>query len=388
MPPPAWFHILEWPVIARVTRMSFGVDHALMQNAMPFARPHHPPRRSSVRSRINDLSAFLQDPANWPTGTVPEFIETHASLVFMGGDTVLKLKKSIRIGALDLRSVASRHHSCEEEFRLNQELAGDMYRRTRPITRHVDGKLALDGRGTIVDWLLEMRRLPAAQMLDYRLLHGPAPSRKEIHRVCDVMAAFYLRSSPSSEFGTEYMARWQREASINACHLADQKSVIGEAYDPALPEMAISALENCRAEIMKRGALGLIVEGHGDLRPEHVNLGDPPIVFDRLEFDRGLRLADPYEELNYLGLGCSLLGTHWIRNALLHWLADSGLDRPSPALMNAYSLNRLLTRARLAIDHLLDRHIRTPEKWPRQARQCLSAARRFVHDTPSVWQAP
>jgi aminoglycoside phosphotransferase family enzyme len=38
---------------------------------------------------------------------------------------------------------------------------------------------------------------------------------------------------------------------------------------------------------------GHFVEGHGDLRPEHVCLTHPIEIIDCLEFDRNLRLHDP-----------------------------------------------------------------------------------------------
>mgnify|MGYP006202207167 CR=1 FL=1 len=37
---------------------------------------------------------------------------------------------------------------------------------------------------------------------------------------------------------------------------------------------------------------GRIVEGHGDLRPEHIYLGTPPAIIDRLEFSMELRTLD------------------------------------------------------------------------------------------------
>ena len=56
-----------------------------------------------------------------------------------------------------------------------------------------------------------------------------------------------------------------------------------------------------------RGA-AWIVEGHGDLRPEHVCLTEPIVIFDCLEFNEELRSIDPFDELAFLGMECALLG--------------------------------------------------------------------------------
>jgi len=53
---------------------------------------------------------------------------------------------------------------------------------------------------------------------------------------------------------------------------------------------------------------GRIVEGHGDLRPEHVCLVTPPQISDCLEFNRAMRIIDPYDEIGYLALECEVLG--------------------------------------------------------------------------------
>lgn len=318
--------------------------------------------------------AFLESGAPWPHEPKPACIETHASLVFLTTDSVWKIKKPVHLPYLDLRTLRSRLHTCREELRLNRELAGDVYRGLTPLVVGPDGRLSLGGEGQIVDWLIEMRRLPADQMLDWRLQVGPQPLLAEIDGVADTMIRFYRSARRPNDAGQAFLGRWFREAHINAAHLSEMKDKIGAPFDPNIPRSGLDLLEACRAEILERGASGLIVEAHGDLRPEHVCLETPPVIFDRLEFDRDLRLEDPYEEFNYLGLECEALGALWIRAALLTRLSQSGTPPPSPSLMTAYGVNRAVTRARLAIDHLRDTHIRTPEKWPKQARHYLAQA--------------
>ena len=59
-------------------------------------------------------------------------------------------------------------------------------------------------------------------------------------------------------------------------------------------------LAGAAASVGRRGAR--VVEGHGDLRAEHVYLGPPVAVIDCLEFSRELRLLDPAEEIALLAL--------------------------------------------------------------------------------------
>src|SRR5690606_38501985 len=61
------------------------------------------------------------------------------------------------------------------------------------------------------------------------------------------------------------------------------------------------------AELRRRAGLGLIREGHGDLRAEHVVL-DPLAIVDRLEFDVALRRTDVADDLAFLTMDLERLG--------------------------------------------------------------------------------
>ena len=323
---------------------------------------------------------FLESGAAWPGEPAPDCVETHAALVFLTRDKAWKMKKPVNLGYLDLRSLPARRAMCEEELALNRALAGEVYRGLTPLVQRPDGSLALGGTGVVVDWLVEMRRLPENRMLDRLLQVGQMPNLAEIEKLSDRLIAFYRTAAPVADAGPVYLDRWLREARINAVHLIEMQGFLPEPLDPAILGRAIGLLEACGDEILQRAQSGIIVEGHGDLRPEHVCLEDPPVIFDRLEFDRDLRLADPFEEFNYLGLECAWIDKGWIRAVLLVSLSQSGMVPPSCQLMTAYGVNRCLTRARLAIDHLRDQNPRTPEKWPEQAQRYLAAAQTLGSD--------
>ena len=82
-----------------------------------------------------------------------EPIETHISLVFLGSDTVWKLKKAVRLSFLDFTRVADRRHFCERELALNGPVTPGLYRDVVAVVRHPDGSLGLGEAcaGTVVD---------------------------------------------------------------------------------------------------------------------------------------------------------------------------------------------------------------------------------------------
>jgi aminoglycoside phosphotransferase family enzyme len=113
----------------------------------------------------------------------------------------------------------------------------------------------------------------------------------------------------------------------------------------------------------RRVEAGRIVEGHGDLRPEHVSMTDPPAIIDCLEFSLALRSVDPFEEIVFLGLDCARFGADWVFPELFRRLGEALDDRPPHELLAFHWCYRALLRARLALLHLTEPAPRTPEKW-------------------------
>jgi aminoglycoside phosphotransferase family enzyme len=320
---------------------------------------------------------FLRSAAAFaPSGGPVESIETHMSWVFLAGDRVLKLKKPVRHAFLDFSTLQSREFHCREELRLNSRLAPGVYLDVLALQWH-DGRLSLwpsrqqPKPGQTVDWLVLMRRLPAQHMLDRRIASG-ALTPADIDSLLRVLVAFYRRSPPLAVDPNEYLRRAQREQTTNRQVLLDPRWQLPGSVE-ALDRLD-AALRKQGAALQARAAQGHLVDGHGDLRPEHVCLLKPPVIIDCLEFNAALRQIDPLDEVAYLGLECELAGAPWVATQLLEGYAAALDDRPGPALQHLYTALRALLRARLALAHLLDPDPRTPDRWPRRAGHYLARA--------------
>ena len=335
---------------------------------------------------LAEKRAFLESGAPWPDEPPPICIETHASLVFLTRDRAWKLKKPVHLMHVDQRLLRDRAHLCREELRLNQELSGEVYRGLVPLVRQRYGRLALGGDGQVIDWVIESVRLPSDAMLDRRLLRGPDPKLEEIEALCDLLIGFYTSRPPVADAGAIFFRRLHEETRTNALHLRQMRDEIGATLDDKVLDFAAPVIEACQPEIFACVLLTAFENGlqrrlrvDGDLRAEHICLTTPPVVFDRVEFDHGVRLVDPFYELNALGLECALLGAGWIRAVLLFRLSQVQTP-PTRRLLTAYGVIRCLTRARLAVDHFRDQEVREPQKWRIRAQSCLNAAARLIDD--------
>jgi aminoglycoside phosphotransferase family enzyme len=265
--------------------------------------------------------------------------------------------------------------------RLNRRLAPDVYLGVVPLTKEHDKRLALAGRGDVVDWLVEMRRLPEELMLDRVILdhtikrdHGS----RQIGAVADVLIAFYRSTPPADLSPSSYVQQFAREHAITEEVLSDPRFDLNrEQLSHALNRVRHGLKEDA-AILEDRVREGRVVEGHGDLRPEHVCLTDPPVIIDCLEFRRALRLVDPFDELTFLALECARLDAGWIGERLIERCADGLGERPSTSLLEFYWSYRACLRARLAVAHLLEPDLREPWKWVPLANRYLELAQSRV----------
>jgi aminoglycoside phosphotransferase family enzyme len=290
-----------------------------------------------------------------------EIRETHLSLVFLTASDAWKLKKPVAGPFSDLRTPAARHANAEAEVRLNRRLAADVYRGVVALTRQPDGRLALGGTGEPVDWLVHMRRLPDERMLDRTIADGRLTAT-HVDAVAAVLAAFFGTQPPVPIGVGEYRDRLRHELETSRALLAR-----GDFALPAAPLAtvcrALAAFLDDGTDLALRVRERRIVEGHGDLRPEHICLEEPPRVIDCLEFSRALRLADPFDEVAFLGLECARLGAPRVWPVLRARLEARLDDRPPERLLAFYTALRALVRARLAVAHLLEPLPRTPQRW-------------------------
>jgi aminoglycoside phosphotransferase family enzyme len=323
---------------------------------------------------IAEKRQFLSQPCAYPEGpSSVEVIETHMSLLFLAGDRAYKLKKPVRFPYLDFSTLQARERNCREEVRLNRRLAANIYLGVIRLVLTAERRLALGGEGETVDWLVEMRRLPQKYMLD-QLLKGEGLGEKRLNALCDTLGDFYRRAARSTITAQDYAARFFREQEINRDILTRRDFALDHGRVPIL----LNRLERrlvADCQLLKERVLnGFVVEGHGDLRPEHICLSDPVVIFDCLEFNSDLRQVDPFDELAFLGMECAKLGAPALGPRLIEKMAQRLGQEAPKQLVFLYAAWRAVLRSRLALAHLLDPTPRDPQKWEPLATQYLDLA--------------
>jgi aminoglycoside phosphotransferase family enzyme len=228
-----------------------------------------------------------------------------------------------------------------------------------------------------VDWLVKMRRLPRECMLDHAIRRHEVRAA-DIGRVALWLARFYRACQPISLSGAEYVGCLADNIKENLRELgtpafglpADRVERIGAAQ--------LGFLQQEGELLRQRARAGRIIEGHGDLRPEHVCMGAQPAIIDCLEFKRDFRILDAADELAFLAMECERLGEPLVGPLLFETYSRESGDYPSERLLSFYKSYRACLRAKISVWHLKDAQVRQAEKWPRLAREYLRLAEGYL----------
>ena len=318
-----------------------------------------------------------------------ELIETHISWVFLTDHYVYKLKKAIDLGFVDYRDPATRRRMCREEVRLNRRLADRVYLGVLPITQRVGGPPVLvdavqgggGPNGDAVDWVVAMRRLDAAHAVDQRIRQGVLTS-VEVERIAKRLVEFYRQCTPVEMAAVEYRSHFEGRVRNNLAELANAKHGLDAALVDRVHGRQLQYWSLAGQEADARAEANRIVDGHGDLRPEHIFLdsnspGAGCDIIDCVEFSVELRTVDVADELAFLAMEFHRLGADWAGDQVRRCYQRDNGDLIPDRLFDFYQCYRACVRAKVAV---LRGDQVDPEKQQvcrRQAAEYLALAEQF-----------
>src|SRR5262249_44579626 len=264
--------------------------------------------------------AFLADPTSHGGGAV-ERIDTHASVVFLVGNRAFKLKRAVRFSYLDYSTVALREQSCRAELALNRRTAPELYEEVCPITRAPDGRLALGGRGAIVDWVVVMRRFNQETLFD-RMAKRAQLSSKLMFDLAERIAQFHTAAEIDYESGG-----YAGMAATTASDASNLRAAVPVTFDATDAEALIAATQAALVRLAPllaaRRRAGKVRHCHGDLHLRNICLmAGRPTLFDCVEFSRLISNIDVLYDLAFLLMDLHARGLDPFGNAVFNRYLD------------------------------------------------------------------
>jgi hypothetical protein len=325
--------------------------------------------------------AFLASPAAHG-GTPVERIDTHASIVFLAGDRALKLKRAVRYDYLDFSTAERRRRMCEAELKINRRTAPAIYRRVVPVTREDDASLAIDGRGTPVDWLVEMVRFDQDLLLD-RLAGRGALDIAAMRPLAAGIAQFHRAAEERRDHGGVPGMRWVVDG--NALGFAEQGTgILDPARCAALTADTHHAIDRHAALLDDRREAGFVRQCHGDLHLRNIVLLDGrPTLFDAIEFNDEIACTDTLYDLAFLLM--DLWRRELPRHANAVWngyLSDTGDTGGMPVLPLFLSCRAAVRAKTSATAATLEADVARRRALAALAQDYLAMAWQLLHPPP------
>ncbi len=322
-----------------------------------------------------DFIKFLSDKTSYdfPTNEV-SILQTHISVVSLTSQFVFKLKKNVLFDFLDFSTLEKRLFYCQEEVRLNQRLSTDLYLGILPI--YWDGKkLSFYTKGEVVEYVIKMRRLSDENLLINRL-KLPDFALSQMDLLANRLLIFYQNAPSSPE-----ISAYANVESLKATLLeitSDFINSIRQTLSPMAAQWIKTALfqflESNKSLLETRIQLGKIIEGHGDLRSEHVHIEQNTVtIYDCIEFSQRLRCLDWLNDLAFLLMDLEYRHCYpqavYIQHKLLAVLEKEDVS----GLLNFYKIYRACVRGK--VDTI---KFREPEvSWEVRLESQQKAARYF-----------
>lgn len=348
----------------------------------------------SMAGQLPELVRSLLDPNSYPDHPASvDFVQTHISYVFLAGDYVYKLKKPVNFGFLDYTTPELRRRACEDEVRLNRRLSPDIYLGVSPVSENA-GRWRIGGDGTVGDWAVQMRRLPADRMLETLIADKSVPAGAAT-RLAEIIGRFHLGADRNDRItaigGRNSVAENWRENFDQAREFRGR--TVTAKDDDRIQAYVEGFLEREAELLVERDRDGFIRDLHGDLRTAQIWVLEqpPPLasgltadeqrllsemgavrVLDCIEFNERMRFCDTASDVAFLAADLAYRRREDLARDLLGRYLEVTGDSRMPLLLRFYRCYRAYVRGKVDSMGLIQREIDSTQR-----RRLAARARRF-----------
>ncbi len=311
---------------------------------------------ATVAAAVKYLAGHGDPTRDGSDASAVKHIETHLSHVFLCREFVFKLLKPVKFAFVDFSTVDRRREECRAEVELNRPLAANVYVSAEPVWQLESGGVRIGvqtggdntSAATIVDWAVKMRRLPDDATLDALVRRGEATVQHATD-LATALCKFYTSASRPALTEYEFVAAVEHHVRDNLAELSRGEHAMPQGIVARVHAAQLATLATCLVWFRDRVEQNRIVEGHGDLRPEHVYFSPHLSVIDCLAFSRELRTLDAADEIAFLAMELERVNAGELAHAFVGAYERISGDRPPAGLWDFYRAYRACVRAKVAV---------------------------------------
>ncbi len=321
------------------------------------------PHRYELISKLSCEAQSRLFELGFPYWIDPEFqlaqiIETHISIILLGESLVYKVKKPIELPFVDHRKLSERYSSCQSEVLLNRRLTTDVYlgvcflshsaRGVCQSSLHAQPERVVLPKEAI-ESVVVMKKLADTDCLQVQLFSKPnADYSRKIDQLGQRLAAFHR--IPADNPPTVVEEFWQAVQDNISFFDSTRRSTLSPAATKALSLISsyVEEEKELYTQLAARHSKGLFVEGHGDLRTEHIYFSPKNLnVIDCVEFSRKLRTVDVLNDVSFLAMDLTFCGRADLADQLLASYGQHTSGAVGQNLARFYCCYRAMVRAKV-----------------------------------------
>lgn len=316
--------------------------------------------------------------------------ETHISMVFLAGDLVYKIKKSVDLKFLDFTTLEKRRHFCTREVALNRRLTNNIYLDVTTITQKGD-RFYLGGDGQIVEYAVRMRKLPETCSMK-PLLRSGTIGNQDVHRLAMKLSEFYGSDTTGRPQNMEAALETIRENCEQNFKLT--QPWLGSLFDHDCFQSVWSRtgafLHRQTPLFFRRMENRRFRDCHGDLRTGHIYFTDTGIqIIDCIEFNDRFRYLDVGADLAFLAMDMEFLGFSALAEQFLSAYAGYSHDPEVYVLINFYKCYRAMVRFKVNCIRLQAHNVSEQERNTllEKTKKYLALSDRYAarFSRPRIW---
>ena len=278
-----------------------------------------------------------------------ELLQTHISFILLTGEYAYKIKKIVDFGFLDYSTLEKRRYFCEQELRMNQQQAPDLYLEVLPIIEIGDRFQFGEQEDSGIEYALKMRQFPEENLL-INLFTQDQLTTKEMEELGKVVAQFH-QNCPTNHDILKWGEIAQIRHSIDGNYQKTQKYIgccqTQEQYEQT-KQYTDSFFETYEAVFQSRIDHHWIRECHGDLHLKNICLYQNQILlFDRIEFNEEFRFVDVMYDVAFVVMDLEGRGRADLGNRFLNTYIEQMGDWEGLQLLPFYLTRQAYVRAKV-----------------------------------------
>lgn len=278
-----------------------------------------------------------------------ELLQTHISFILLTGDYAYKIKKIVDFGFLDYSTLEKRRYFCEQELRMNQQQAPDLYLEVLPIIEIGDRFQFGEQEDSGIEYALKMRQFPEENLF-INLFTQDQLTTKEMEELGKVVAQFH-QNCPTNHDILKWGEIAQIRHSIDGNYQKTQKYIgccqTQEQYEQT-KQYTDSFFETYQAVFQSRIDHHWIRECHGDLHLKNICLYQNQILlFDRIEFNEEFRFVDVMYDVAFVVMDLEGRGRADLGNRFLNTYIEQMGDWEGLQLLPFYLTRQAYVRAKV-----------------------------------------